>query len=117
MVNHISNELESGEPLIAWMGCFVIIGKSREQNKRRGDALINAMKSLKISVVRPSAKQAQLFYRCLFSASVESMSDWMQVTNGHGLAETLFAVTNSAGTRSGWYLGRIDPFRIRNVKR
>jgi hypothetical protein len=110
MVNHISNELESGEPLIAWLGCFVIVGKSREQNKRRGDALINAMKSLKISVVRPSAKQAQLFYRCLFSASVESMSDWMQVTNGHSLAETLFAVTNSAGTRSGWYLGRIDPF-------
>ncbi|EPH93265.1 conjugal transfer family protein [Enterococcus faecalis 06-MB-DW-09] len=106
----LANELENNEPILRWLGCFVITGKSREQNKRRGDALMNAMKTLKINVVRPSAKQAQLFYRCLFGASIESMSDWMQVTNGYGLAESLFAVTNRAGTRSGWYLGRIDPF-------
>ena len=104
------NEMDKGEAMMYWLGCFVVSGKTVKQCKRRGDALINALASLKIQVARPAAKQAQLFYYLLPGAPADSLSDWRQVTSGRGLAETLFAVTNQVGTKTGTYLGRVDPF-------
>lgn len=106
----LANEVENGEPIAFWMGCFVVTGKTVKQCKRRGEALINALASLKVQVARPSAKQLQLFYYFLPGAATDSLRDWKQVSNGRGLAETLFAVTNQVGTKTGTYLGRVDPF-------
>lgn len=106
----LANEIDKGEPIVQWLACFVVYGKDVKQCKRRGDALINALTSIKVNVVRPSAKQLQLFYRLLSGASIESFGDWQQITSGKGLSESLFAVTNSVGTHTGHYLGRVDAF-------
>lgn len=110
LVEKLSNEIDEGESIIHWMACFVVYGKNKEQCKRRGDALINTLENLRISAARPAAKQLYLFYKFLQGSSMSGVRDWMQVSNGRTLAETLFAVTNNVGTNVGWYLGRTDAF-------
>ncbi|MHC5250719.1 ATP-binding protein, partial [Enterococcus sp. LJL90] len=106
--DRLENEIDKNEPILKWMACFVIGGKDVRQCRVRGDSLISTMDNIGIRVVRPTAKQLELFYQELEGKSIENQRDYMQVSNGQTLAESLFAVTNNVGTNAGWYIGRTD---------
>ena len=108
MVTELINEIDMNEPLIQWLGCFVVYGKDLEECKRNSDQLMDMLMNLQIEVVRPVAKQLYLFYLLLQGKSIEGTKDWLQLTNSQGLAETCFAVSNNVGTNTGWYVGMVD---------
>lgn len=106
----LEDEIESGQPLIEWLACFVVYGKDQKECKKRSDSLIRILSNRDIEAFRPTADQLKLFYRLLFGSSIAGMQSWLQISNGQTLAETLFAVTNHVGNHVGWVIGRVDPF-------
>ena len=109
-LNELSNELDNKEPIIQWVACFVVYGKNRSECKLRSDSLMDSLNNMQIKTARPTAKQLYLFYKFLQGNTIESMKDWVQLSNGTSLAETLFAVANNVGNHTGFYIGRVDSF-------
>lgn len=101
---------------IEWVFMFVIKSDDYRDCKRKAKRLMKRLKETQIYAVNPLADQLQLFYQCLHGNDLFINKYWLQRTTATGIAENLFGVSQSLGTKTGFYIGRIDKF-IRSVSR
>ncbi|EKS1691736.1 ATP-binding protein [Staphylococcus pseudintermedius] len=116
VLNQMEKEVTGSGVFIEWVFMFVIKSDDFKDCKRKAKRLIKRLKETETYAVNPLADQLQLFYQCLHGNSLFINKYWIQRTTATGIAENLFGVTQSLGTKTGFYIGRIDKF-LRSVSR
>ncbi|MBC1284865.1 AAA family ATPase [Listeria booriae] len=113
VLNRLENTLGNGkEKFINWVATFVVTGKDKKQCKRRAKQLIRIMGNKNIDCVQPLADQLQLFYKFLHGSSLQFEKNWVQKTTCEAFAENLFGVSNMIGNNIGFYIGRVNHYRM-----
>ncbi|GMA08266.1 hypothetical protein GCM10025886_14170 [Tetragenococcus halophilus subsp. flandriensis] len=107
----MKDDLDTDVPILKWLGCFVVYGKTIDECRKHGDSLIRMLGVRKINVFRPVSDQLELFYKMLQGEPIADYKKWVQYSNAYGISESLFAVTNTIGNNTGWYVGRVDDTR------
>lgn len=107
----LQDDLDQDVPILRWLGCFVVYGKTVAECRKNGDKLKQQLGVRHISIYRPAPNQLELFYKLLQGNKLGDYRYWQQYCNAHGLSEMLFAVNNLIGNNSGWYVGRVDDSR------
>lgn len=116
VLNQMEREVTGSGVFIEWVFMFVIKSDDYRDCKRKAKRLMKRLKETQIYAVNPLADQLQLFYQCLHGNDLFINKYWLQRTTATGIAENLFGVSQSLGTKTGFYIGRIDKF-IRSVSR
>ncbi|HDT8444573.1 TPA: ATP-binding protein, partial [Staphylococcus pseudintermedius] len=116
VLNQMEKEVTGSGVFIEWVFMFVIKSDDFKDCKRKAKRLIKRLKETETYAVNPLADQLQLFYQCLHGNPLFINKYWIQRTTATGIAENLFGVTQSLGTKTGFYIGRIDKF-LRSVSR
>ncbi|ORI02833.1 AAA family ATPase [Mammaliicoccus sciuri] len=116
VLKEMESEVTGSGVFMEWVFMFVIKGESYKDCKRKAKRLTKRLKETDIYAVNPLADQLQLFYQCLHGNELFINKYWLQRTTATGIAENLFGVSQSLGTKTGFYIGRIDKF-IRSVSR
>ncbi|MBM0362667.1 AAA family ATPase [Staphylococcus pseudintermedius] len=116
VLNQMEKEVTGLGVFIEWVFMFVIKSDDFKDCKRKAKRLIKRLKETETYAVNPLADQLQLFYQCLHGNPLFINKYWIQRTTATGIAENLFGVTQSLGTKTGFYIGRIDKF-LRSVSR
>lgn len=116
VLNQMEREVTGSGVFIEWVFMFVIKSDDYRDCKRKAKRLMKRLKETQIYAVNPLADQLQLFYQCLHGNDLFINKYWLQKTTATGIAENLFGVSQSLGTKTGFYIGRIDKF-IRSVSR
>ncbi|MDR2832176.1 MAG: ATP-binding protein [Streptococcaceae bacterium] len=101
----LRDEDEDNEPLLEYLGCFIIYGKTPEETLERSQGLEKILKGVKVS--RATADQMRLFYQLLLGKSLEERN-WINYSNAESVGESAFATAEFLGMQSGFYIGRID---------
>lgn len=107
----LQDDLDQEIPILRWLGCFVVYGKTLIECRKNGDRLKQQLGVRHISIYRPAPNQLELFYKMLQGNKLGDYRYWQQYSNANGLSEMLFAVNNLIGNNSGWYVGRVDDSR------
>ncbi|NJI02134.1 ATP-binding protein [Staphylococcus agnetis] len=116
VLNQMEKEVTGSGVFMEWVFMFVIKSDDFKDCKRKAKRLIKRLKETEIYAVNPLADQLQLFYQALHGNDLFINKYWIQRTTATGIAENLFGVTQSLGTKTGFYIGRIDKF-LRSVSR
>ncbi|MGJ4739172.1 ATP-binding protein [Staphylococcus aureus] len=116
VLNQMEKEVTGSGVFMEWVFMFVIKSDDFMDCKRKAKRLIKRLKETEIYAVNPLADQLQLFYQSLHGNDLFINKYWIQRTTATGIAENLFGVTQSLGTKTGFYIGRIDKF-LRSVSR
>ncbi|WP_239733428.1 ATP-binding protein [Mammaliicoccus sp. J-M41] len=116
VLKEMESEVLGSGVFMEWVFMFVIKDESYKACKRKAKRLMKRLKETDIYAVNPLADQLQLFYQCLHGKELFINKYWLQRTTATGIAENLFGVSQSLGTKTGFYIGRIDKF-IRSVSR
>ncbi|WP_113583865.1 ATP-binding protein [Staphylococcus aureus] len=116
VLEQMEREVTGSGVFMEWVFMFVIKSDSYKDCKRKAKRLMKRLKETQIYAVNPMADQLQLFYQTLHGNALFINKYWIQRTTATGIAENLFGVSQSLGTKTGFYIGRIDKF-IRSVSR
>ncbi|WP_301557866.1 ATP-binding protein [Staphylococcus aureus] len=116
VLNKMEKEVTGSGVFMEWTYLFVIKSTDLKDCKRKAKRLIKRLKETEIYAVNPLADQLQLFYQSLHGNPLFINKYWIQRTTATGIAENLFGVSQNLGTKTGFYIGRIDKF-IRSVSR
>ncbi|MEH7217028.1 ATP-binding protein [Bacillus toyonensis] len=111
VLNRVKNQISNNEGhFMKWVATIVVHGKTKQECKERANQVIEHMQNVQMDCVRPVADQLQLFYKFLHGQPLDFERNWVQWTTHLAFAENLFAVSNRLGTKTGFYLGRIDKY-------
>lgn len=111
VLNRVKNQISNGDAhFMKWVAVIVVHGKTKEECKDRANQVRQHMKMAYIECVRPIADQLQLFYKFLHGQPLEFERNWVQWTTHLAFTENLFAVSSQLGTKTGFYLGRVDKY-------
>ncbi|QWI47091.1 ATP-binding protein [Bacillus mycoides] len=111
VLNRVKNQITNDEAhFMKWVSVIVVHGKTKEECKERAGQVKQHMKRCYIDCVRPIADQLQLFYKFLHGQPLEFERNWVQWTTHLAFTENLFAVSSQLGTKTGFYLGRVDKY-------
>ncbi|MCR0867616.1 ATP-binding protein [Staphylococcus aureus] len=116
VLEQMEKEVTGSGVFMEWSCSFVIKSDDLRDCKRKAKRLIKRLKETNIYAVNPLADQLQLYYQTLHGNALFINKYWVQRTTATGIAENLFGVSQSLGTKTGFYIGRIDKF-IRSVSR
>ncbi|ALN77503.1 ATP-binding protein [Staphylococcus agnetis] len=116
VLEQMEREVTGSGVFMEWVFMFVIKSDSYKDCKRKAKRLMKRLKETQIYAVNPMADQLQLFYQTLHGNALFINKYWIQRTTATGIAENLFGVSQSLGTKTGFYIGRIDKF-LRSVSR
>ena len=116
VLNQMEKEVTGSGVFMEWVFMFVVKSDDFKDCKRKAKRLIKRLKETETYAVNPLADQLQLFYQSLHGNELFINKYWIQRTTATGIAENLFGVSQSLGTKTGFYIGRIDKF-IRSVSR
>ncbi|MCU7557638.1 ATP-binding protein [Macrococcus capreoli] len=108
--DEIESEIKGKGVFLEWSYCFVIKGSSYKDVKRKAKRLIERFEQVEIYCVSPLADQLQLFYLNLHGNKLNINRYWMQISNTVAFGENLFGVSQNLGTKTGFYIGRIDKY-------
>lgn len=111
VLNRAKNQIASNEGhFMKWVAVIVVHGQTKQACKERANQVKEHMENVHIHCVRPVADQLQLFYKFLHGQPLDFERNWVQWTTHQAFAENLFAISNRLGTKTGFYLGRIDKY-------
>ncbi|MCT2554032.1 MULTISPECIES: ATP-binding protein [Staphylococcus] len=116
VLEQMEKEVTGSGVFMEWSCLFVIKSDDLRDCKRKAKRLVKRLKETEIYAVNPLADQLQLYYQVLHGNDLFINKYWVQRTTATGIAENLFGVSQSLGTKTGFYIGRIDKF-IRSVSR
>ncbi|MGT3738861.1 ATP-binding protein [Staphylococcus aureus] len=116
VLEQMEKEVTGSGVFMEWSCSFVIKSDDLRDCKRKAKRLIKRLKETNIYAVNPLADQLQLYYQTLHGNALFINKYWVQRTTATSIAENLFGVSQSLGTKTGFYIGRIDKF-IRSVSR
>ncbi|MCI2954341.1 ATP-binding protein [Staphylococcus caprae] len=116
VLKQMEREVNGSGVFMEWVYMFVVKSEDYKECKRRAKRLIKRLKETEIYAVNPLADQLQLFYQTLHGNELFINKYWIQRTTATGFSENLFGVSQALGTKTGFYIGRIDKF-IRSVSR
>ncbi|WP_137665532.1 ATP-binding protein [Enterococcus hulanensis] len=115
LLKHMRERMNNGEPIIDWLGCFVVYGNTRQEVRQRSLTIIKLL-SQSVKVCRGKNDQIKLFYKLLMGQSLGNQTHWKQRTNVAAIAELLFGTITELGMDSGWYIGRQDVVGLKGSK-
>lgn len=105
----LARDIESHEPILEYGLFLLVAGSSQEQLRLRVQTVINAFETAHIEVSRARFDQPYLFQSLLYGEKLAlSNRFWHHTSNSLGFAQYLPFTTQRSGSRSGFYLGRID---------
>ena len=107
LLKHMRERMSNNEPIIDWLGCFVVYGNTKEEVRQRSLSIIKLL-SQSVRVCRGKNDQVKLFYKLLIGQPLGGQMHWKQRTNVDAIAELLFGTITELGMDSGWYIGRQD---------
>lgn len=111
VLNRVRNQISNDAAhFMKWVAVIVVHGKTKAECKERATQVYEHMKRASIECVRPVADQLQLFYKFLHGQPLELERNWVQWTTHLAFTENLFAVSSQLGTKTGFYLGRVDKY-------
>lgn len=115
LLKHMRERMNNGDPIIDWLGCFVVYGNTRQEVRQRSLTIIKLL-SQSVKVCRGKNDQIKLFYKLLMGQSLGNQTHWKQRTNVDAIAELLFGTITELGMDSGWYIGRQDVVGLKGSK-
>lgn len=115
LLKHMRERMNNNEPIIDWLGCFVVYGNTKEEVRQRSLSIIKLL-SQSVRVCRGKNDQVKLFYKLLMGHPLGSQMHWKQRTNIDAIAELLFGTITELGMDSGWYIGRQDVVGLNGSK-
>lgn len=115
LLKHMRERMNNGEPIIDWLGCFIVYGNTRQEVRQRSLTIIKLL-SQSVKVCRGKNDQIKLFYKLLMGQSLGNQTHWKQRTNVDAIAELLFGTITELGMDSGWYIGRQDVVGLKGSK-
>ena len=108
-LNDLEKQIGNSEPIITFGMYLIVSASNKKQLMRRKKSVITTFSNLKIEVSTASFDQPYLFQNTLFGLKLNVITKkWHHVATTRGLAEQMLFTTTSAGSHSGFYLGRID---------
>lgn len=115
LLKHMRERMNNNEPIIDWLGCFVVYGNTKEEVRHRSLSIIKLL-SQSVRVCRGKNDQVKLFYKLLMGQPLGGQMHWKQRTNVDAIAELLFGTISELGMDSGWYIGRQDVVGLNGSK-
>lgn len=105
----LAKDIEAKEPIIDYGLFLVVAGSSRVQLRLRVQTILNAFETAQMEVSRARFDQPYLFQSLLYGEKLtRNTRFWQHTSNALGFAQYLPFTTHRSGSRSGFYLGRID---------
>lgn len=108
LTKDLRKQMEHNEVMVQWECVVVLVAKDYQELQRRIERFISYMKSRRLEFVRASFDQLKLFHQSFMGQTLEKSRNWQQYSTTKGLAENLLFSGSRVGTRSGFYIGRID---------
>ena len=105
---------KSKEVFVSWRCVLVVQGKNKREVTYRCNEVIKYFNKQGIYFVRAVADQEMLFTTSFFG-QLERLNYLCQVTTTSGFAQNLVFTNGRIGTRTGWYIGRVDT-RMKSYK-
>lgn len=93
---------------VGWTATLVVYGETVKQLKSRIDDVIGFCNKQGLEFSRGSAEQYELFMKAFFGQVEKETSYWYQVSTLDGFCENLLFVNNRVGTKTGFYIGRVN---------
>jgi len=105
----LEKKIGNKEPIITYGMYLIISASTKERLERRRALTLTSFENAKIEVSRASFDQPYLFQNTLLGVKLNMITKrWQHVVTAKGLSEQMLFATTSAGTNTGFYLGRID---------
>lgn len=100
--------LEKDEKFVGWTATVCVYANSREELKKRISTVMSYMNKNGLFFVRGTTEQYDLFMRSFFGQVEKESSYWYQLSTVKSFCENLLFTHNRVGTKTGFYIGRVD---------
>ncbi|MEX1447837.1 ATP-binding protein, partial [Enterococcus sp. C76] len=108
-LDDLGHKLDDDEPIVKWWLIFSVIGRNRESVLRRQKYLEHRLESIGVTVVSGKCDNYFLFENSLYgNFSHRKINFGGHTTTLRALCELNFFTSLKAGTRTGFYIGRVD---------
>ncbi|HIB3677885.1 TPA: ATP-binding protein [Enterococcus faecalis] len=108
-LDDLDQKIDDGVDIIDWKAVVVVSGSTKKQMLARKKYLINRFDSLDIPLIKATFDNPYLFQSTLFGNFIRMQtSRWQHTSTIESFAELNFFTSLHAGTKLGFYLGRID---------
>lgn len=108
-LNDLEKKVGNKEPIIRYGMYLIVSASNKEQLKRRKSLTLTSFENSHIEVSTAFFDQPYLFQNTLLGVKLNATTKrWQHVVTSKGLAEQMLFTTTSAGTNTGFYLGRVD---------
>ncbi|HAP5266583.1 TPA: ATP-binding protein [Enterococcus faecalis] len=108
-LDDLDQKIDDDIPIIDWKAVLVISGNSKKQLRERKKNLMNRLDSLGIPLIRATFDNVYLFQATLLGNFQRfSTSNWQHTSTLETFSELNFFTSLHAGTKTGFYLGRVD---------
>ncbi|CDG03734.1 ATP-binding protein [Lactococcus lactis] len=105
----LAKDIEAKEPILEYGLFLLVVAKNQAQLRLRVQAVLNAFETAQIEVSRARFDQPYLFQSLLYGNKLSPTTRfWLHTSNSGGFAQCLPFTTHQSGSKSGFYLGRID---------
>lgn len=107
-LNDLENRIDAKEVMVGWQVMIVVSADSLKTLNERCADVMSYFNQQRIYFVRGTGDQHMLFMRSFFGQLNKETRYWYHYTNTETFAENLLFTNNRIGTRSGFYIGRVD---------
>ncbi|EHK9937319.1 conjugal transfer protein [Enterococcus faecium] len=108
-LDDLGHKLDDDEPIVKWFLIFSIVGKNRDSVERRQKYLEHRLESVGVKIVSGKCDNYFLFENSLYgNFSRQRIKFGGHTTTLRALCELNFFTALKAGTRTGFYIGRVD---------
>ncbi|WP_061100580.1 ATP-binding protein [Enterococcus faecalis] len=107
LVQNIRKKIDEKEPVVDWLCCFIVYGKTAEEVREHSVEIIKSLNDT-VKVYKGKRDQINLFHKMIMGQDLEGQRHWVQRTSLECIGELMFATIEELGMESGWYIGRQD---------
>ncbi|MCF0233095.1 MAG: ATP-binding protein [Enterococcus sp.] len=108
-LDDLDQKIDDGVDIIDWKAVVVVVGSTKKQMRKRKKYLINRFDGLGIPLIKATFDNPYLFQSTLFGNFMRMQTTrWQHTSTIESLAEMNFFTSLRAGTKLGFYIGRVD---------
>ena len=108
-LDDLDQKIDDDIPIVDWKVVLVVNGRTEKQLRERKKNLMNRLSSLGIPLIRGTFDNVYLFQATLLGNFQRfSNTNWQHTSTLETFAELNFFTSMKAGTKKGFYLGRLD---------
>lgn len=108
-LDDLDQKIDDGIDIIDWRAILIVCGRSKKQMQARKKYLINRFDGVGIPLLKATFDNPYLFQSTLFGNFMRMKEKkWQHTSTIESFAELNFFTSLKAGTKLGYYFGRVD---------